>query len=151
MKDTFHLLGLTSALSLAIALLLFAVTPRSIYADAAAQFYVSAIAVNSSFLVAVALGFSSLYKDIPRVSRRTWLTIFIFDLLVLFVGMMATALGLLNFVKLVPVESPWISGLEIYIYFSWVFGFLLFIAALILLARWEGQRPEDPSRPVGRD
>jgi hypothetical protein len=54
--------------------------------------------------------------------------------------MMATALGLLNFVKLLPVESPWISFLEIYIYFSWVFGFLLFVAALRLLARWEGQK-----------
>ncbi len=99
--------------------------PATVPPSTASDFFLAASGVNATLLVAIAVTISSIVRT--RWGGTTaWRTaLFIAQLSIVFVGMIAGGLGILLFNADVPFDSAKFQFLVDLVFLTWILGFML--------------------------
>ncbi len=99
--------------------------PATVPSSSAADFFLAASGVNATILVAIAVTISSIVRT-RWGGTTTWRTaLFIAQLSIVFLGMIAGGLGILLFNADVPFDSVKFQFLADLVFLTWILGFML--------------------------
>lgn len=107
-----------------------ALIPSQINPETASNFFFAATAVNATLLVAIAVTISGILDRTPSQSRRTRMLFFIAQLIVVFLGLVISGIGILIFNPAMPFDYDLFVGLVNLVFTTWVVGFVLLIAGI---------------------
>jgi hypothetical protein len=115
--------------------------PRVVPSETASNFFFAASGVNATLLVAIAVAISSILVKSPAKEKRWRTSFFIAQLTVVFMGTIASGLGILSFNAAVPFDDGKFFFLVDLVFTTWVIGFVLLIAGI-----WLSVLQETPAR-----
>jgi hypothetical protein len=126
------LLGLIFGTIVSLATLFVAgpLIPVQVPPATASNFFFAAAGVNATFLVATAVTISATLRRQPGKRRRAIVILFMAQLSVVFVGLVAAGLGILIFNPSVPFDSSVFRSLVNLVLSTWVIGFVLLVAGI---------------------
>ena len=93
-------------------------------------FFFAASGVNATLLVAIAVTITAILGKTPANERKWRTMFFIAQLTIVFVGTIASGLGILTFNPEVPFDSSKFTLLVDLVFTTWVIGFMLLIAGI---------------------
>jgi|WetSurMetagenome_2_1015567.scaffolds.fasta_scaffold34312_4 hypothetical protein len=134
------LLGFAFGVSLGV-VTLFAIMeliPSEINPETASSFFFAATGVNATLLVAISVTISSILTRTPEKQRKTRTLFFMAQLVVVFIGMIISGVGILVFNPAVPLDYQRFVDYVDIVFTSWVVGFVLLIAGI-----WVSILPEE--------
>ncbi len=99
--------------------------PDTVPPSSAADFFLAASGVNATILVAIAVTISSIVRTRWGGATAWRMALFIAQLSVVFIGMIAGGLGILLFNSAVPFDSVKFHFLADLVFLTWVLGFML--------------------------
>ncbi len=129
----FHfLLGLIFGIIVSLATLFVAgpFVPVQVPPETASNFFFAAAGVNATFLVATSVTISATLRRQPGKRRRAIVILFMAQLAVVFVGLVASGLGILIFNPSVSFDSSVFKSLVNLVLSTWVIGFVLLVAGI---------------------
>ncbi len=106
------------------------IIPAQVPSETASNFFFSASGVNATLLVAMAVTISLVLRKYNGRSRRAIMALFIAELTVVFVGMVAAGLGILIFNPSTPFDPSTFRSLLNLVLATWVIGFVLLVAGI---------------------
>jgi hypothetical protein len=112
--------------------------PRAVPSETASNFFFAASGVNATLLVAIAVTISSILGKSPMKEKRWRTLFFIGQLTIVFVGTVASGLGILSFNPSIPFDEARFRLLVDLVFTTWVIGFVLLIAGIWLSILQEG-------------
>ena len=125
-KEQVQQLGLFVGVSYVVGVLVYGLIPeKTTSVEVLTQFFAAAITVNATFLVTIAVIFSSLVKAVPITKRERWVTFSSWAVGLLLLGMVISAVVLLSFVPSFPTTSLAVTFAVVFVFGSWFFGFLV--------------------------
>ncbi|MDD1744072.1 MAG: hypothetical protein LUO85_05545 [Methanomassiliicoccales archaeon] len=104
--------------------------PRLVPSETASNFFFAASGVNATLLVAIAVTISAIMGKTPANERRWRTLFFIGQLTIVFLGTIASGLGILSFNPEVPFDGSKFKLLVDLVFTTWVIGFMLLIAGI---------------------
>ncbi len=104
--------------------------PPQVPPETASNFFLAASGVNATILVAIAVTISSIVRKGSEESRARRMTLFIAQLSVVFLGMIASGFGILLFNVETPFDSPAFVALARLVFVTWVIGFQLLVVGI---------------------
>lgn len=104
--------------------------PAQVPPETASNFYLAASGVNATLLVAIAITISSIVRKGAERSRLPRMALFIAQLSVVFVGMIAAGFGILLFNVATPFDSATFVLLARLTFVTWVIGFQLLVVGI---------------------
>jgi len=121
-KQQFRKLAQLVVLSYIVGFLVYIILPlKTTSIEALTQFFMVAATLNSTFLVTIAVIFSTLFKEVPGRERVRWIRFFSVAIELLFAGVVFAALILLAFVPSFPDTTIIVSVAVVFILGSWFF------------------------------
>ena len=111
-------------------LVIGALIPSEVPPETASNFFFAASAVNATLLVAIAVTISAIIGGSPEDEKGMRMLFFVAQLLVVFVGMIMSGLGILLFNPATPVDMSKFVPMVDLIFSTWVIGFMLLIAGI---------------------
>ena len=102
--------------------------PSQVPPETASNFFLAASGVNATLLVAIAI--TSIVRKGSQTSLRPRMTLFVTQLSIGFVGMIASGFGILLFNVATPFDSPAFVGLERLVFVTRVIGFQLLVVGI---------------------
>lgn len=99
--------------------------PATVPPSSAADFFLAASGVNATILVAIAVTISSIVRTRWGGAMMWRTTLFIAQLSIVFIGMIAGGLGILLFNPDVPFDSVKFRFLADLVFLTWILGFML--------------------------
>ncbi|MGZ7167436.1 MAG: hypothetical protein ACXVIP_03380 [Halobacteriota archaeon] len=139
------LLGLTFGIIVSLLTLFVAgpAVPAQVPSETASNFFFAASGINATLLVATAVTISAALRRYPGTSRRAIMTLFMAQLAVVFVGMVAAGIGILIFNPTATFDSSLFRSLVNLVLSTWVIGFVLLVAGI-----WSTAFIEDEAHTV---
>ncbi len=104
--------------------------PTRVPPETASNFFLAASGVNATLLVAIAITISSIVRRGSERSRLPRMALFIAQLSVVFVGMIAAGFGILLFNVATPFDSGTFVLLARLTFVTWVIGFQLLVVGI---------------------
>ncbi len=104
--------------------------PTQVPPETASNFFLAASGVNATLLVAIAITISSIVRKGSERSRLPRMALFVAQLSVVFVGMMAAGFGILLFNVDTPFDSATFVLLARLMFVTWVVGFQLLVVGI---------------------
>ncbi len=104
--------------------------PARVPPETASNFFLAASGVNATLLVAIAITISSIVRKGSDSSRRPRMVLFVTQLSIVFVGMIASGFGILLFNPSVPFDSGSFMALARLVFVTWVIGFQLLVVGI---------------------
>lgn len=99
--------------------------PDTVPPSTASDFFLAASGVNATILVAIAVTISSIVRTRWGGPVGWRMALFIAQLSIVFIGMIAGGLGILLFNSAVPFDSVKFHFLADLVFLTWVLGFML--------------------------
>jgi hypothetical protein len=106
------------------------ITPSTVPSETASNFFFSASAVNATLLVAISVTISVLLRRYAGKVRRAIMALFIVQLTIVFVGMVAAGIGILVFNPGTPFDAVLFKDMLNLVLGTWVIGFVLLVAGI---------------------
>ncbi len=104
--------------------------PTQVPPETASIFFLAASGVNATLLVAIAITISSIVRKGSERSRSPRMALFIAQLSVVFVGMIAAGFGILLFNAATPFDPVTFVLLARLTFVTWVIGFQLLVVGI---------------------
>jgi hypothetical protein len=104
--------------------------PNQINPETASNFFFASTAVNATLLVAMAVTISSILTRTPGQGRKTRMLFFMAQLIVVFLGLVVSGVGILVFNTAVPFDYGRFVEFVNLVFTTWVVGFVLLIAGI---------------------
>jgi hypothetical protein len=104
--------------------------PAYVPPETASNFFLAASGVNATLLVAIAITISSIVRRGSETSRGPRMILFVAQLSVVFVGMIASGFGILLFNPATPFDSASFMTLARLTFVTWVIGFQLLVVGI---------------------
>ena len=104
--------------------------PSQVPPETASNFFLAASGVNATLLVAIAITISSIVRKGSQTSLRPRMALFVAQLSIVFVGMIASGFGILLFNVATPFDSTTFVGLARLVFVTWVIGFQLLVVGI---------------------
>ena len=101
--------------------------PNSVPPTTASDFFLAASGVNVTILVAISVTISSIVRQLSDRSIPGRMALFVAQLSVVFIGMIASGLGILIFNPAVPLDPGTFRILTGLILVTWILGFMLLV------------------------
>ncbi len=117
--------------------------PDTVPPSSAADFFLAASGVNATILVAIAVTISSIVRTRWGGPTRWRMALFVAQLSIVFIGMIAGGLGILLFNSAVPFDSVKFRFLADLVFLTWILGFML-LAIGIEASVFPSNAPELP-------
>ncbi len=132
MSNRRFLLGFAFGLALGITTLLIigSLIPNRIDEATASSFFLAATGVNATLLVAIAVTISAILNRTPDRYRKSRMLFFIVQLIVVFIGLVISGVGILAFNPEAPLNLNELITLVNLVFTTWVIGFVLLIAGI---------------------
>jgi hypothetical protein len=118
-----------------------ALIPDQINPETASNFFFASTAVNATLLVAMAVTISSILSRTPGQDRKTRMLFFMAQLIVVFLGLVVSGVGILVFNTAVPFDYDSFVDFVNLVFTTWVVGFVLLIAGIWVSILPEGHEP----------
>lgn len=118
--------------------------PAQVPPETASNFFLAASGVNATLLVAISITISSIVRRGSERLRLPRMALFVTQLSVVFVGMIAAGFGILLFNVATPFDSGTFMLLTRLTFVTWVIGFQLLVVGIQV-----STMPEPPARPSG--
>ena len=118
--------------------------PAQVPPETASNFFLAASGVNATLLVAIAITISSIVRRGSERLRLPRMALFVAQLSIVFVGMIAAGFGILLFNVAAPFDSGTFVLLARLTFVTWVVGFQLLVVGILV-----STMPESPARPSG--
>ncbi len=112
--------------------------PAQVPPDTASNFFLAASGVNATLLVAIAITISSIVRKGSESSRRPRMVLFVTQLSIVFVGMIASGFGIFLFNSSVAFNSGSFMALARLVFVTWVIGFQLLVVDIQVSTAPEG-------------
>ena len=120
--------------------------PTQVPPETASSFFLAASGVNATLLVAIAITISSIVRKAPPASLRPRMVLFVVQLSVVFLGMIASGFGILLFNPSTPFDSPTFMDLARLVFVTWVIGFQLLVVGIQVSTIPEASAKPPPDR-----
>lgn len=104
--------------------------PAQVPPETASNFFLAASGVNATILVAIAITISSIVRTGSAASLRPRMALFVTQLSIVFIGMIASGFGILLFNAATPFDSPTFMDLARLVFVTWVIGFQLLVVGI---------------------
>jgi hypothetical protein len=104
--------------------------PAQVPPETASEFFLAASGVNATLLVAIAITISSIVRRGSETSRQPRMVLFVAQLSIVFVGMIASGFGILLFNPSTPFDSGTFMALARLVFVTWVIGFQLLVVGI---------------------
>lgn len=104
--------------------------PAQVPPETASNFFLAASGVNATLLVAIAITISSIVRQGSEASRRPRMVLFVTQLSIVFLGMIASGFGILLFNPATPFDSGTFVFLARLVFVTWVIGFQLLVVGI---------------------
>ncbi|HYM39118.1 MAG TPA: hypothetical protein VEY12_03085 [Thermoplasmata archaeon] len=121
--------------------------PNQVPPDTASNFFLAASGVNATLLVAIAITISSIVRRGAEASRSPRMILFVAQLSVVFIGMIASGFGILLFNAATPFDSLTFVALARLIFVTWVIGFQLLVVGIQVSTLPEPSAPSAEGPP----
>ncbi len=120
--------------------------PATVPPETASNFFLAASGVNATILVAIAITISSIVRKGSAASIQARMMLFVAQLSIVFVGMIASGFGILAFNVAVPFDSGTFVALARLVFVTWVIGFQLLVVGIQVSTMPEMAPPVAPPR-----
>jgi hypothetical protein len=137
------ILGFIFGVSLGVVTLLImgALIPRQVSPVTASNFFFAATGVNATLLVAISVTIPTILSKTPDLNRRSRMLFLMAQLMVVFLGLVVSGIGVLVFDPTVPVNYDEFLNFVNITFTTWVVSFVLLVSGI-----WVSSLPEHGSK-----
>jgi hypothetical protein len=115
--------------------------PNEISSATASNFFFAGTGVNATLLVAIAVTIPSILSRTADPNRRPRMLFLTAQLMVVFLGLVVSGVGILVFDPAVPIDYAEFHNFVNIVFTTWVIGFVLLVAGI-----WVTSSPEVESK-----
>ena len=127
-REQYQTLGEFAVVSYFAGAVVYALIPvKSTSVEALTQFFIAAITLNATFLVTIAVVFSTLFREVPVNKRDRWVRFFSAAIVVLFLAAVVSAVTLLSLVPAFPASALGVTVAVVLAFGSWFLGTLILL------------------------
>ena len=130
-----------ASLGLTTLLVMGAFIPHQISPVAATNFFLAATGVNATLLVAVSVTIPTILSKTPELNRRSRMAFLMVQLMVVFLGLYVSGIGIQVFDPTMPVNYGEFVVFVNVTFITWVISFILLASGI-----WESFLPDKGSK-----